>query len=296
MSAAWTKVMVPLTKMKDLSNPSSTGDGVSPELRRMIMGGLGLASAGANVIMQLSRLAVGHGIIESKVESGSLHLHPIKRTRTTLGYVMIALLGTDHERTVLRSEVNRQHRVVKSDPRDAVAYNAFDPGLQLWVAACMYRGLEDSVTALYGPLAAPTLDALYGHSSRFATTLQVPESMWPVDRAAFDLYWSAAMQHVVMDDVTREYLQGIASLAFLPAPLRLVLGPAHRFITAGFLPATFRDAVGLPWDARREKMFGHFTTTLAFLNRFLPKPLREFPWNVSLRDARRRIESGRPFV
>jgi hypothetical protein len=58
------------------------------EYRRQLMSGLSLALAGANVIMQLSRPPVGHGIVESTVESGSLHAHPIKRTRTTLGYIM----------------------------------------------------------------------------------------------------------------------------------------------------------------------------------------------------------------
>ena len=267
-----------------------------PELRKLIMSGLALAPAGANVIMQLSRLPIGHGVVESEVESGSLYRHPFKRTRTTLGFVMIALLGTENERAVLRREVNRQHRLVKSGAESPVEYSAFDPALQLWVAACMYRGLEDSIAALYGQQSSRTLDALYQHSSRFATTLQVPPSLWPVDRAAFDAYWDASLPHVTVDDATRNYLNGVASLGFLPTPLRQVLGPAHRFITAGFLPERFRDELGLHWSARRPARFQRFTGILALANRRLPKPLREFPWNVSLRDSRRRIRSGRPFV
>jgi len=45
--------------------------------------------------MQLSMLPVGRGVYESTVDSGALHRHPVKRTRTTLGYVMIAMFGTD---------------------------------------------------------------------------------------------------------------------------------------------------------------------------------------------------------
>ena len=48
------------------------------------MSGLGLLAAGANVIMQLARPAVGYGVYESKVETGRLDRHPVKRTRTTL--------------------------------------------------------------------------------------------------------------------------------------------------------------------------------------------------------------------
>jgi uncharacterized protein (DUF2236 family) len=270
----------------------------SPDFKghSMIIDGLGLALAGANVIMQLSLLPVGHGIAESTVESGSLYRHPIKRTRTTLGYVMITLFGTDHERSVIRSEVNRQHQFVRSANDSPVAYSAFDPALQLWVAACMYRGLEESVRFLHGPQPPETLDELYRESSRFATTLQVPEAMWPGDRAAFETYWNDAVQHIAMDEVTRSYLLGLASLTFLPSPISFALGAVHRFITAGFLPAPFRDELGLDWGPRRQRVFNVLTRSLAAVNRRLPRPIREFPWNLSLWDARRRIRRGRPFV
>ncbi|HEX3333474.1 MAG TPA: oxygenase MpaB family protein, partial [Acidimicrobiales bacterium] len=57
-----------------------------------------LSLAGANIIMQLAQLPVGRGVAESKVDSGSLYKHPLKRARTTFGYVMIAVFGTDAER------------------------------------------------------------------------------------------------------------------------------------------------------------------------------------------------------
>lgn len=264
--------------------------------RELLMSGVSLALGGANVIMQLSRLAVGRGVVESTVESGSLHAHPIKRTRTTLGYIMIALFGTDSERVEIRREVNRQHRFVRSNAESPVEYDAFDPELQLWVAACMYRGLEDAVTFLHKGVPAATLDALYQRSARFATTLQVPEAMWPVDRSAFDDYWRASLQHVSFDETTREFLVGIASLDFLPFPLRWTLGPLHRMITAGFLPATFRESLGLEWNSRRQRLFDAVRVSAALTNRALPRPLREFPWNVVLWDTRRRIRAGRPIV
>lgn len=276
--------------------PIQADEVVSTKLRKHLMNGLGLAPAGANVIMQLSRLPIGHGVAESRVESGSLYLHPVKRTRTTLGYVMIALFGTEHERTVMRSEVNRQHRYVHSNDASQIEYDAFDRELQLWVAACMYRGLEDAVTFLYGPANGETLDLLYKHSARFATTLQVPEALWPDSRAAFDVYWNASLSHVAMDETTRSYLSDLASLKFLPVPLYRILGPPHRFITAGFLPAPFRDELGLKWDSRHQYFFDVLTTCIAVINRSLPRVLREFPWNLVLWDTRRRIGKGHSVV
>jgi uncharacterized protein (DUF2236 family) len=70
----------------------------------------------------------------------------------------------------------------------------------------------------------------------------------------------------------------------------------HRFVTSGFLPERFRGELALPWNARRQLVFKVLVTSVAFINRFLPRTVREFPFNVSLYDARRRIRSGRHLV
>jgi uncharacterized protein (DUF2236 family) len=269
------------------------GPSFSPDIRGRLISGLALAPAGANVIMQLSRLPIGHAVAESKVESGSLRHHPVKRTRTTLAYIMIALFGTDHERATLRREINAQHRFVHSDVKDEVAYDALDPELQLWVAACMFRGAFDTVTLLYGPVGEEGFTALLNRCSAFATSLQVSESRWPVDRTSFEEYWNGALGDVRMDDVTRAYLQGLASLAFLPRPLARLLGPSHRFLTVGFLPSPFREELGLPWSSKQQVSFEWLITRAAIVNRHLPKAIREFPWNVVEYDTRRRIAHGR---
>jgi uncharacterized protein (DUF2236 family) len=267
-----------------------------PGIRRQLISGLALAPAGANVIMQLSRLPIGHAIVESKVERGSLSKHPIKRTRTTLAYIMVALFGTEHERAVMRREVSATHRLVRSGDGDTVPYDALDRDLQLWVAACMFRGVIDAMTFLSGPVDDARFAALLGHCAPFATTLQVSETRWPVDRAAFDAYWDASVLEVAMDGVTRAYLRGIAELDFMPKPIGRLVGPSHRFITVGFLASPFREELGFPWTTRDQRRFERVLCATAFLNRHLPRPLREFPWNLVELDTRRRIARGRPVL
>ena len=264
--------------------------------RQRLLSGLSLALGGANVIMQLSMLPVGRGVFESTVESGSLHRHPVKRTRTTLGYVMIAMFGTEHERSVLRAQVNRQHRAVRSGPDSPVTYDAFDPSLQLWVAACMYRGVIDAETFLYGAPSDEDANELYAASARFATTLQVPAQQWPGDREAFERYWASSLERISMDADTRAFLYGVASLDFLPAIFRWPFARVHRLITSGFLPEAFRTELGLPWGSIRERVFGWWCASAALVNAVTPQPLRAFPWNVALWDARRRIRKGIDFV
>ncbi len=276
---------------KRAGDASASADG----LRRDLLNGIGLLAAGANVVMQLSRLEVGHGVARSIVSDGALTRHPLKRTRTTLGYVTVALFGTDEERRALRREVNRQHRRVRSGPGDPVAYDAMDPELQLWVAACLYRGALDALR-LVGETSEDRLDALYRLASRLATTLQVAPSSWPADRAAFEAYWSEAVGRVAMDELTRDYLWGVASLTFLPRPIPTLLGPLHRVVTAGFLPERFREELGLPWGASRARTFAAVLAVARTVNRRLPRVAREFPLNLALWDARRRLRLGRPFV
>jgi uncharacterized protein (DUF2236 family) len=278
----------------EFDEPAEVPDtSISPDIRRRLVSGLALASAGANVIMQLSRLPIGHAIVESQVESGSLRHHPLKRTRTTLAFIMVALFGTDDERAVMRREINGQHRLVHSDHESTVTYDALDPELQLWVAACMFRGVIDTVSLLYGPVNDEGFAALLRRCAPFATTLQVSASRWPTDRIAFEEYWTSALLDVHMDDVTRTYLQGLASLDFLPAPLARFLGPSHRFLTVGFLPSPFREELVLPWSSRQQERFERLTARAAAFNRQLPRVIREFPWNIVEYDTHRRITHGR---
>lgn len=277
---------------------SDTSENTVPgaALRTMLMSGLTLAPAAANVVMQLARLPIGHAVVESRVESGALSEHPLKRTRTTLGYLLVALYGDDEQREQVRREVNRQHQQVRSRDGDPVQYNAFDVELQLWVAACLYRGALDAVTLVYGPQLPSTLDELYVHCARFATTLQVPATRWPADRETFEDYWQSSLELVAMDETTRTYLRGVVSLDFLPRVLRVALGPAHEFITAGLLPEVFRRELGLAWSDDRQRRFNLAFRVASSAHRRLPRVAREFPLNWVWWDTQRRLRRGHPFV
>ncbi|MGI5204959.1 oxygenase MpaB family protein [Spirillospora sp. CA-108201] len=273
---------------------TATAGETPPKVVLDSISGVALAAAASNVVMQLSRLPIGHGVAESTVDSGRVDRHPLKRARTTLSYIAVAMLGTEDEREAMRREVNRAHRHVRA--KEPVAYNAFDGELQLWVAACLYVGIEMIYTMLYGRPSRDQAADLYRHGARFGTTLQVTPDMWPPDRDAFEDYWRAGLERIEMDDVTRGYLRDLAEMRFLPAPVHLALGRFHRFLTLGFLPQPFRDELGLPWTPRDQARFDRFVRVLAAGNRALPRPAREFPFNLYLRDVRRRIRTGRPIV
>ena len=266
------------------------------EIRDHLSGLIGSLAGVANVIMQLSWPDVGYGVKDSKVDSGSAMKHPVKRARTTFTYLAVSMLGDEQDRKVFRRAVTGQHIQVKSDPDSPVQYSAMDPRLQLWVAACLYYGTVDLLSRSADPLDDATADALYAHCARFGTTLQVRPEMWPADRAAFADYWEASLAEVSIDEPVREYLMGLIEHRNLPRPLQRALTPFNTFITTGFLPPVFREAMDLDWDDEKDERFTRLIRRLGRIDRRMPEPVRIFPFNVLLRDMRRRQRKGRPLV
>ena len=252
--------------------------------------GAGVMAGTANVIMQLAQPEVGHGVVESRVESGRLFDHPVKRTRTTLTYLAVAVLGSDEERAAYRRAVNAVHAQVYSTAASPVEYRAMDPDLQLWVAACLYRGFEDFYVAFNGTLPAGGVETIYADAAPLGTTLQVRPDMWPATRDDFETYWTEALEHVHIDDVVRAHLHAITRLEFLPRPISVLLGGFNQFVTTGFLSEPFRREMRYSWTPRQQRRFDRLTSAVGFISRHLPRLLREFPFNACLWDLRFRIK------
>ena len=262
----------------------------------LYLDGIGAFLAGtANVIMQLALAPVGYGVVESKVESGQVTKHPIKRFRTTFTYISVAMLGTDDERARYREAVNGSHRLVRSDDASPVKYNAFDRNLQLWVAACLYYGSVDIHEKLHGPMPDDQADAFYDYAAVFGTTLQMTPDMWPADRAAFARYWDEAVAQTSIDEPVRQYLHGLMTREHMPRALR----GSPRFntwVTTGFLPPRFRDEMHLTWTEDDQQQFDRLMRRIGAVQRRLPGPVRRFPFNWLLWDLRARIRFGRRLV
>jgi uncharacterized protein (DUF2236 family) len=268
----------------------------NPSFRDSMMG-VALLAGPANVIMQLARPGVGYGVVESRVESGRLDLHPVKRARTTFTYLAVAARGTDEQKAAYRRAVNRAHAQVYSTRESPVAYNAFDVDLQLWVAACLYKGAVDVRRLFIGEMDDETADRHYRDGMALGTTLQVPPEMWPEDRAEFDRYWQKSLDQVHIDDTVRDYLYPIAaSRVALPRRLRAPLESVALLITTGFLPQRFRDEMRLPWSPRRQRVFDRLTSVIRLVAAVSPGVVRAFPFNALMYDLDWRIRTQRPLV
>ncbi|OBI46261.1 hypothetical protein A5707_21785 [Mycobacterium kyorinense] len=264
----------PATRVADLLNPAA------------------MLLPAANVIMQLSLPGVGYGVLESPVDSGNVYKHPFKRARTTGTYLAVATIGTDADRELIRAAVDTAHQQVRSTASSPVSYNAFNPQLQLWVAACLYRYFVDQHEFLHGALGDVTADAVYQDAKRLGTTLQVRESMWPPDRVAFDEYWKRSLDQLHIDPPVREHLRGVASVAFLPRPLRALAGPFNLFATTGFLPPEFRAMMQLDWSPSQQRRFEWLLQALRLADRLIPHQAWIFGYRLYLWDMRFRARHG----
>lgn len=253
------------------------------------------AYGAANVVMQLARAGIAYGVMESRVDSGNLHEHPIKRGRTTMTYIAVAVAGTARDRRIYREAVDAVHAQVRSTSRSSVSYNAFDPDLQLWVAACMSAVFADT-RRLRGGRTYHDPEAVHRAASIFATMLQVPPDMWPADREAFDRYWNEQLDRLEFDDRMREFLIGIARLDFLPRPVQILLGEWDLFMTLGYLPPRLREKLGFDWTAAEQRRFDRWQRGLAVLDRLTPRAVVRLGMRAAIWDMRLRYVAGATVV
>ena len=266
------------------------------DLRDYIDGQAVFYAGTANSIMQLGWPAVGYGVMESRVDSGSVMKVPRKRLRTTVTYLAVALLGSDRERAAYRAAVNAQHALVRSTDDSPVAYNAFSRDLQLWVAACLYYGAVDVHERFHGPMDTETADWFHGEAARLGTTLQVQPEQWPADRATFEVYWKEALEQVRYDEPVRDYLNGLLDLRQLSARQQARYAGFHRWVNTGFLPPEFRAAMGLEWSEEDQARHDRLCRRTGARNRRRPRAIRNFPINFFLADFRVRRALRRPLV
>jgi uncharacterized protein (DUF2236 family) len=241
-------------------------------------------SGTANVVMQLSRPEIGYAVKDSAVTEGNLFTNPSRRRRTTAGFLAVAVLGTAEERRAFRQATNRSHAQVPG---------AFDPELQRWVAACLYRGFEESREIVHGPLAGAEREAFYRQGAILGAMLQMPPALWPADRDAFEDYWRAGLAQTRLDEPMRTYLRRIIALEYLGRPVPRPVLRLRFWLATGYLPPELRAAMGLAWSPAQQGRFEAFNRAVGAVVRRLPEERRAWPLTRALADIRARMAEER---
>ncbi|MET0893487.1 MAG: oxygenase MpaB family protein [Pseudoxanthomonas sp.] len=240
--------------------------------------------AGATVILQMANPGVGLGVAR---HSATLE-RPLDRLRATMSYVYATTLGTDEERAAVARHVNRAHAPVRSP-----LYNAFDPDLQLWVAATLYRSAVDLHDLFAGPLSAANEETLYREAWVYGSTLQVRDAQWPPTLQEFQPWWEAQRAGFSVDAEVREYVHQVLKGGSAPWYTRGLL-PMQRFVTRGLLPPDLRRDFQLPWSEQDAKHWARFKRWAPRVYWAMPAFLRHLPAHFYLRDLRRRMATPPP--
>ncbi len=232
----------------------------SPEFERYARDGALVLGGGAAILLQIADPVVARGVAQHSAFSED----PMRRLQHTLGYVYGVTLGDDRQVRRAAEFVDRVHAGIPG---------ATDPGRQLWVAATLYRSGVDVYELLRGPLPPALADEVYAASAGLGTSLQLPPGLWPADRAAFERYWMDAVAALEVGDDARSVARDLLHPGRVPSWIRAGL-PLGRTLTAGLLPASVRDAYGLPWHPRA---FARAVRVARLAARLTPRRLRELP-------------------
>ena len=252
------------------------------------------------MIMQLGRPGVGYGVMESRVESGRIDRHPIKRARDD-----VHLPRRGHPRESGSAEGLPQggdpgalpgdlHQGQSGEIQRAGSRTpAVGGGLPV-------QGRVDVRRIFIGEMDDETADQHYRDSMALGTMLQMRPEMWPADRPAFDKYWEEQLENIHIDDAVRKFLYpiAVARLRGLPRcpPRCRTSTSVALMITTGFLPQRFRDEMKLDWNPTKQREFDALMTAVRLANNIAPSFVRNFPFNVLLHDVNWRMRTGRPLV
>jgi len=249
---------------------------------------LTLAGGGRALLLQIAHPAVGRGVVEHSDFATRL----MDRFDGTMLYLTASMFGTPDELRAIRRIVNRAHAPVRGGS-PATTYNAYDPDLQLWVAATLYQTMMELHRRVFGPLTDREADAVYRDMTSALSNLQLSPDRWPVTRAAFDAYWNDLVATLSVDPdvlaVSRQILYPKAvPWWFRPS------APLLRLVTAGLLPHSVRTQFHLPWNERRQRRFDRLFRWTRIVYPRLPLRLRHLPRDRYLAKLRRTVGATGP--
>jgi uncharacterized protein (DUF2236 family) len=265
-----------------LTGPGSVSWKLNSDLPSVVIAGMGA------IIMEILHPSVMAGV----QDLSSYQEQPLRRGRTTFGYVITTTFANTEAATRLINAVKRMHGRVNGTRPDGVSYRALDPELIGWVHTCIPWAIMEAYQRYRGPLSVQERDQYLREQAmigRMGGAGEIPETA-----AELDEYVEAMRPRLEVNQQTRQFFEFLMTMPFgmsVPGPLSR---PAHRFqVEAGMslMPSWARQLTGFDTSeiARRIVHRG----ALDAYARLLRWAVGEPPWVVL---ARARADAGRTAV
>lgn len=232
-----------------------------------------IAGGGRAILLQVANPAVGAGV---SAHSGFSE-RPLDRLHATLTFCYAQAYGTESDRRTVLRRVNAAHGpVTAAASGDTPAYSAFDPRLQLWVAATLYDTARQVHDLVYDPLDDEAAEAFYQQYAIIGTALQMPAALWPEDHIAFRAWFDRELDTLVVTPGALRVSRHLLTLASAPWWLRAAM-PTARLVTAALLPPRLRSAYGFSWTPRQQRRFDRMLRVVRVVWPAVPRRIRHFP-------------------
>ncbi|MEX0801765.1 MAG: oxygenase MpaB family protein [Candidatus Binatia bacterium] len=246
-----------------------------------------LLAGGRALLLQLAHPKVAAGV----AAHSRFQENPLARLQRTMNTMWSIVFDNTQNARAALLQVTNIHKQVHGlvQPGESVPigtrYDAQDPELLLWVHATLIDSAIIAYDLFVKPLSADEKSLYYEDSKKLAQLFGIPDPIIPASPADFNAY----MMRMVMSDALAvgPMARSLAHEIVYPRPWLLrPAAPLFRVVTAGLLPERLRNAYGLSWNERREKIFRLFAKAVRYSRPLAPRPLRIVP---NARSAEKRL-------
>lgn len=221
-------------------DPGLTGPGtmsweINGDIASVVLGGMGA------IIMEILHPSVMAGV----QDLSSYREEPLRRGKTTFGYVVTTTFANTSAAKRLIGAVKRMHGQVVGERPDGVPYRALDPELIGWVHTCIPWAVMTAYERFNRPLTVQQRDRYLREQAvigRLGGAGDIPETA-----AELEDYVEAMRPRLGVNQQTMEFFEFLMTMPFgmaVPGPLSR---PVHRFqAEAGMslMPAWARRMTG----------------------------------------------------
>jgi uncharacterized protein (DUF2236 family) len=238
------------------------------------------------LLLQLAHPAVAAGVDEHS----DFRADPWTRLHATIRSYLTIVYGTTAAARAEIRRLNALHRGI-SGP----GYSARDPQLSLWVHATLIESTIVANDRWLEPMSGARRAEFYAETRPIGRAFGVPETLLPVDLAAFERYWAdmlapdgpiqvsataRGLGRAVLEPplgplsawlpggaVTRPWLARVPAAAYA-----WTLWPA-----VGLLPERIRDAYGIAWGPIQRLVASWLVTGWKAWRPLMPEDFRQMP-------------------
>src|SRR5262245_33843851 len=178
--------------------PGSISWEINGDLASLIVGGT------AAIIMEVLHPSV----MACVLTQSSYRTEPLRRARSTLGYVLRTTFGSTRGATGVIEQVKRIHGHIGGQRADGVAYRALDPELIAWVHTCIPWAVMRAYETYNRPLTVAEKDRYLTEQApigRMGGATWVPETV-----ADLDAYVERMRPIMAMNEQTVEFIGFLA--------------------------------------------------------------------------------------